>query len=110
MTTVAHLTNLNYVVLDFATQRVRATPDEIRQAAEGGDLLGHLEEVAENAGLDASVLGSWTPAERSAINDMFASWANVTDLERKYGTTSDRADQGWLALAFGINDQIRAVS
>jgi hypothetical protein len=110
MTTVAHLTNLNYVVLDFATQGVRATPEEIRQAAEGGDLLGRLEGVAENAGLDASVLGSWTPAERAAINDVFASWANVIDLEGKYGTTSDRADQGWIALAFGINDQIRAAS
>lgn len=110
MTTVAHLTNLNYVVLDFATQQVRTTPDEVRQAAEGGDLLAHLEEVAEDAGLDASILGSWTPAERSDINNMFASWANVIDLERKYGITGDRADQGWIALAFGINDQIRAVS
>lgn len=109
MTTVAHLTTLAGVVLEFASQRIRTTPGEILDAANGGGLLEYIEEVAESAGLDASVLGSWSAPERAAINDRFASWANVIDVERKYGTASDRDDQGWIALAFGINDQIRAV-
>lgn len=108
MTTIGTLTNLNYLVLRFASQRIQATPSQIIDKADEGDLIGHLIDVGLHAGEDVSSLESLPAVDRRVLNEQLASWANVIDVERKYGLDSDGGDLGFIALALGINDQVRS--
>lgn len=110
MPTAAHLITISNVALEFAANSIATSPRDILRKATYAQLLEYLEEVGEASGVDASVVQTITAHDRTDIEARFGSWANTIDVERKYGIRSEDEAKGWIVLALGVNDQLRAVA
>lgn len=104
MATLSDFTKLNTLVLQFAIQRIRQTPNEAIQGADNG-IVEYLEECVSNSGVGEGWLLFTTDA-RETVNEVMSRWANAATAEH-YGTHGDNDSAGWLVLSWGICEMIR---
>lgn len=105
MATVSDLLLVNVVALRFAAAKIKATPSEVIGWADDS-IVGKMRRTAENSGIADGLLDSLTGDVQRVVDEQLASWANVIDVGRKYGFDDNDDASGWLALSWGISDQI----
>lgn len=108
--TIGKVAHLHHIVMDLALHDPEISPYEVLSACEDETIFDLILARGAASGVDvSSVAAMYSGGEpgRVLLGNL-SSWANVIDVQRKYGMHSDGSN-GWMALSFGFLDQFYAL-